>query len=500
MTHRTNGLAQSFAHVGVLPDLSFLRPLRATLADRSGRFVRLMMDEVGKPEDEALAADVLPLLAAIKWHEKHARRVLRERSLAGRPLWMIGQRHRVRRVPLGRVGIIATWNYPLQLLGVQLVQALVCGNRVMVKPSEHAPRTQHAFLELIRELLDDPRGDRLTWTEPTREAGRQMLADRDAGGFDHVIFTGSTGVGRAIAETLAPRLVPSTLELSGRDSALVLDDADPALAARGIWHAVALNAGQTCMAPRRALVHRDAYVRFVRALAPLVSSAPARRLINAEAAEHTFAAAVSGIEAGGRSLSGILERPSGDDGRTLRPLAIVDCPADAPLVAGDHFGPAIAVVCCDSLDEMLAIHHACPQHLATSVYSNNTRRARALASRLLAGVVTINDTLLPTGHPAGTLGGKGESGWGHTRGEEGLRALSRPVTVSTTSRRFRIPVGPPPPNQASRLRSLMGLLYVSGSDNSANATRTPSATTPASSDNTTIPAPSPTASRTDQPR
>ena len=184
--------------------------------------------------------------------------------MRGGAWWSIGQRHQVERVPLGRIGIIATWNYPVQLLGVQLVQALAAGNRVVVKPSERTPRTQALLLDLARRA-GLPEGT-LDVLPATRDAGAAMLQHAE---MDHLVFAGSTAVGRRIAEAAARRLLPSTLELSGRDTAFVLADADPALAARTIWSAVTMNAGQTCMAPRRVLVDSRVYERFLAALARL---------------------------------------------------------------------------------------------------------------------------------------------------------------------------------------------------------------------------------------
>ena len=430
----------------------WLRCFRERVARDTLRLAHLIRDEVGKPLDEAIAADVMALLAAIKWHQKHSGRLLRDRRAPGKPVWMLGISQRIARAPIGRVGIIATWNYPVQLLGVQLVQALCAGNRVVVKPSEHTPRTQAALLELAAEGLPD---GCLTWTRATREAGRDMLA---SGGLDHVVFTGSTNVGRMIASSLAEPLVPSTLELSGKDSAFVLEDADTTLAAKTIWQYVVMNSGQTCMAPRRALVHESVYAEFVRQIGLLGAGEAPRKLITRGAAHEAHRAAVEGVEAGGRPLSGVLEEPFGDDGRWMRPVAIADCPDDAPTVRGDHFGPVIALVPVKDLEHALRIHHTNGQHLATSVFTKSKSRVRAIAPRLGSSVVTHNDVVMPTGHPATPIGGRGHSGWGVSRGEEGLLAMPRPVNVASTGR-LRLPVGPTPPGQDARLTQMISMLY-----------------------------------------
>jgi acyl-CoA reductase-like NAD-dependent aldehyde dehydrogenase len=286
--------------------LRWARGFRAAVWGARERLIELVCAETHKPRHEALTGDLMPLLAACVWHERHARRLLSGRGVGGRPALFMGQRHRVERHPLGRVAIIATWNYPVQLLGIQLVQALVAGNRVVVKPSEHTPMTQGLLLELAAGAAGGLPEGVLTWTEATREAGPRLL---EAGAIDHLVFTGSTAVGRQVAAWAAEGLIPTTLELSGCDSALVLADADPALAAERIWAGITMNGGQTCMAPRRVLVDRAIYPAFVAAVSPLAAGAKARRLINAGAAAKAYALAKGAVEAGGRSVSGVLEEP-----------------------------------------------------------------------------------------------------------------------------------------------------------------------------------------------
>lgn len=444
--------------------LRWLRSFRLLLAVHADTLAQEIAAEVGKPFFEALTADIMPLLAACRWHERMAPRILRSSRLGGRALWQFGQRHVQHREPLGTIAIIATWNYPVQLLGIQVVQGLMAGNRVIVKPSENAPRVQSYLVALMHEAGLPTQ--MLSCVEPTREAGARLLRENAV---DHVVFTGSTSVGRAIAEWAAETLTPTTLELSGRDSAIVLDDADPALAASTIWHAVTMNAGQTCMAPRRALVHRDVYPAIVRELMPLAAAARPVRLISEAAAQATFNLAAQAITDGGRSASGVIEQPRGRD---MRPLAILDCDPATPLVDGDHFGPALAVVPVDSVDNAIAIHARCDQHLATSIFTRDPSRARALAATLRASHITINDCVLPTAHPGAALAGTGRSGWGITRGREGLLSMTRTVTISTTSPRVRPPTGAPSEKLVAQMSKLVRILYAGGRAPSRAPSRT----------------------------
>ena len=424
---------------------------RRLLVAHREQLYRLMEEETSKSRWEAMTGDFMPLLASCRWHERHARRLLRPRRLGGRPIWELGQRHAIHRRPRGHVAIIATWNYPTQLVGIQLIQALVAGNTVVVKPSENAPRTQRYLLRLA-VMAGLPEGT-LRWTEVTREAGHALLKDNT---FDHVIFTGSTTVGREIAKSLATSMTTSTLELSGRDSAFVLADADPKLAAKSIWTAVVMNGGQTCMAPRRILVEEPIYRAFLDALSAFAGSARPRTLISSAAAGHVFGLAKEAVECGARSLSGVIEQPAGP---RIRPLAIVDCPEDAGLVQGDHFGPVTAVVPVRDLAHAMRIHRQCDQHLAVSIYTRDARRVGVLKNDLIATTITINDTVIPTGHPAASIGGSGASGWGESRGREGLLAMTNPVHVTRTSRWLRPEVLNPSAKMEQWMDRLITWLY-----------------------------------------
>lgn len=436
--------------------LGWVREFRRLVAAHEGELRDLICRETHKTAWEALTADILPLLAACRWAERHAVRVLRPRRLRGGAFWQAAERHMVVREPLGDVAIIATWNYPVQLLGIQMLQALVAGNRVVVKPSEHAPATQERLLRLA-VAAGLPEGV-LGWVPATREAGRDLLAGRR---FDHVVFTGSTNVGRAVAAWAAETLTPTTLELSGRDSAIVLADADTDAAAQAIWYAATVNAGQTCMAPRRVLVERAAYEGLLRAMAPMAAAARPLRLISEAAAARAFGLAREAMAAGARSLSGVAEPPRG---AWLRPLAIVDCPAGCELVDGDHFGPVVAVVPVRDVDEAMEIQGRCGQHLAASVFTRRPRGsvARDLVTRLGASNVVFNDSVRPVAHPGVCLGGRGLSGWGVTRGEEGLLAMTRPVCIARTGRVLRMPWTTPPRRTAERIAAFARWWYGAG--------------------------------------
>ena len=407
---------------------AWLRKFESAVAFHALEMSHEISDEIGKPREEAYVTELMPLIAAIRWHRKRARNIVRTQRMGGRPWWMIGRSLQVSRVPLGRVLIIATWNYPVGLLGVQLLQALVAGNTVVVKPSERSPRSQAQLLN-IAQACGLPDGV-LNVLDASPQAGRDALEE---GGFDHVMFTGGTATGRAVAAHCAETLTSSTLELSGQDSAFVLEDANMMKAAKSIWMACTMNAGQTCMAPRRVFVERGCYRKFLEALAPYVAGAKPLQLIDHAAAQRCEDLARQAVASGGRSLSAVID---GARAGSLRPLAIVDCPVGANLVAGNYFGPVLAVVPVENFKQAIGFHGQHAHHLAASVFTSDTKRVTRdfeLSARLGVSVITLNDCVLPTAHPALAIAGFGQSGWGTSRGVEGLLQLSRAVATTTTA-------------------------------------------------------------------
>jgi acyl-CoA reductase-like NAD-dependent aldehyde dehydrogenase len=427
-----------------------VRALRRLLVRDVDRLAEVIAREVGKSAAEAIGGDVLGTADACRFLEREAASLLRPRRVPWRlrPSWMIGQSDVVHRRPRGVVGVIGTWNYPLYLNGVQVVQALVAGNAVLWKPSEVTP----AFGEMFHGLLLEAGfpGELVQRLPGTREMG-PALAEAP---LDHVVFTGSATVGRKLAARLGERLVSSTLELSGCDAMFVLDDADLPMAAKAAWFGATLNRGQTCIAVRRAFVPRSVYSPFCDLLRQLVDTSPLRLAIASQArqAEELIDDAVS---SGARLL---VDRPPGE-GADCRPAVVIDARPEMRLCREAAFAPLLAVLPVGDLDEALAMEARCPYALAASVFTRNPDAARQLAGRLRAGAVTINDVIVPTAHPATPFGGAGDSGWGVTQGAEGLLEMTVPQVVSARGGRFRphYDVGDPKKleNQGELLRGFL---------------------------------------------
>jgi acyl-CoA reductase-like NAD-dependent aldehyde dehydrogenase len=407
--------------------LAHVRALRHLLASSADRVLAVLAEEVGKSAGEALGGEIVPTADAFAWVEKHAARILHPRYVTSgdRPIWLMGQDDAVYRRPRGVVGIIGTWNYPLFLNGVQIVQALVAGNAVVWKPSEVVPRFASVWADLIAQA-GFPQGV-FTVLPATREMG-QVLAEAD---IDHVVFTGSAGVGRKLAARLGERLISSTLELSGCDAMFVLDDADLKFAARAAWFGVSLNRGQTCIAVRRVFVPAQLAETFCGHLRELAICAPVRLAMPAQVRQ-ARQLADDAIAAGASPIV-----PIQGDEESIAPVLLRGIRPEMALCREAAFSPILGVVPYESLEQALADEARCPFALAASVFTADPGRGEALAPRLRAGAVCINDVVAPTAHPATPFGGRGDSGWGVTQGAEGLLEMTVPQVVSVRGGTFR---------------------------------------------------------------
>jgi acyl-CoA reductase-like NAD-dependent aldehyde dehydrogenase len=413
--------------------LACVRRLRHELVEHADRLCLATTHDIGRSADEVLATDVVPTADALRFLERRAVRILRPRRVPGRdrPWWLFGERETVYRRPLGVVGVIGTWNYPILLNAVPIAQALAAGNAVLWKPSELTPTVGEAMHELFLAAGFPP--DLFARLPATREAGPQFL---DAN-LDHVLFTGSADVGRKVAVRCAERLIPTTLELSGCDALFVLADADPALAARAAWYGATLNLGQTCISVRRVFVHRSVHDAFVVALTPLAKGArtePLALLSQAAQAERLIGDAVRG----GARVLGTEEIPvAHDEPPRFRPTVLIGASPEMAVCREASFAPVVAVIPFDDESELAKLADQCSFGLGASVFTASPKRAFELAARLRVGSVAINDVIVGTAHPAVPFGGVRQSGWGVTRGEEGLLAMTVPQVVTVRRGKFR---------------------------------------------------------------
>lgn len=419
---RCRAAQRDWAAAPVARRLAVVREFRHLLVEHRDSLTAAVRADVRRDPAEVTATDLLPTASACKFLLTDAGALLRPRRVTGTPLWLWGCRDTLYRRPRGVVGLIETWNYPVFLTAVPLLQALVAGNGVLWKPSEQTPATAAVLADLFARAGVP---DGLVVQLPgTRDAGPRLAE----AAIDFVHFTGSETVGRTLAARLGERLIPSTLELSGVDAMIVRADADVPLAARTAWYGATLNAGQTCMATRRALVASGVYGDFVAALRPLVAAARPVTLQTAGQADRAERALAEAAEAGCE----VIRAPAAGPG--FRPAVVLGASPDTAVAADPLFAPVLAVTAAGP-DESAG--HNGRFGLTAAIFTGDPAAARARAGDLYAGCVVVNDVIVPTAHPGTPFGGRGASGWGVTQGADGLLGMTVPQVVSERRGTFR---------------------------------------------------------------
>lgn len=413
--------------------LRIVRRLRHLIAERGTSLAeRLTAAHPLRSEPaETLVTELLPLADACKFLERQAARLLRTKRYGarGRPAWLFGVASEVRRESHGVVLILGPSNYPLMLAGIQAVQALVAGNAVLLKPGRDSTVAATLLADLLGEAGLPP--GMLHVLDESPDAGQAAL---DAG-VDKVVLTGSAATGRAVLRTLAEHLTPATMELSGCDAVFVMNSADVAMVASAIAFGTRLNAGATCIAPRRIF----AWPGVADVLEAQLRAAFSRMLpmpVSPPAADAAVAWITDAVAQGATCVGGA--RPSGD---RLQPALVLGARPEMRLLREDVFAPVVSMVRVRDQDEALASAAACPYALGASIFGAPADAAR-LADRVNAGSVCINDLIVPTADPRLPFGGRGRSGFGLTRGGEGLLEMTRLKVVSRRAGSMRMHFDP----------------------------------------------------------
>ena len=412
------GASLTFQALSMSQRLAIVSRFRRLLAMRATSVARTLGDT--RPLADTLSAEVLPLLEAARFLERRAVALLASRRLgiSGRPLWLAGIDQVVTRVPYGAVLILGPSNFPIMLAGIQALQALVAGNAVAWKPGRGGYDAARAVALLLAEA-GLPIG--LLHVADESDATGKALVDA---GFDRIVLTGSAVTGRAVLARAAGDLTPCTVELSGADPMFILPGADLSLAARCLAYGLRLNGSATCIAPRRVIGSASSLAMIERALSGALTG---QRAVPVPA--HSIAAlralVVEAVGRGARML-GSLPEPAAD---AMTPVIIADAPHDLGLLSQDIFAPWFALVPVADLDGAAAAERAARYVLGASVFGP-TAAATALAARLPSGAVTVNDIIVPTADPRLGFGGGRDSGFGTTRGPEGLLEMTRLRTIS----------------------------------------------------------------------
>ncbi|WP_166848035.1 aldehyde dehydrogenase family protein [Isoptericola sp. BMS4] len=333
--------------------------------------------------------------------------------------------------PVGVVGAIGPWNWPLMIGIWQIAPSLRMGNTVVVKPSEHTPLSVLAMVAVLNDVLPD---GVLTAVSGEREVGAGLAAHPDV---DKIMFTGSTATGRKIIESSAGNLARLTLELGGNDAGIVLPDADPQAIAQDLFWGAFINTGQTCAALKRLYVHDSIHDDVVAALAEIAEATPMGRgldedsvlgpLQNAQQYDIVRRLVDDAKARGGRVVTG--GEPAPELGELFyRTTIVTDVTDGVPLVDSEQFGPALPVIRYTDVDDAVASANRLDAGLGASVWSSDRDEARRVAARLEAGTVWINQH--GGLHPMVPFGGVKGSGYGLEFGVEGLKSVAVPQVIS----------------------------------------------------------------------
>ena len=379
-------------------------------------------------------ADLMVLRATIADALRHLARWSRPQRVRT-PLYLLPARGWVQRQPVGVVGVISPWNYPLQLSLGPTASALAAGNRVMLKPSELTPRTSALLAACVaRDFAADEfcvvNGDVALATAFSRLP------------FDHLFFTGSTSVGRQVAAAAAANLTPTTLELGGKSPCILDASCRVEDAAAKIAHGKLLNAGQTCIAPDYVLLPRTMEAAFVEAftqaanrLFPRFEGNPDYAALVSERHAARLEALVADAQARGARVHAVAPPPSGDSGtRQVVPRLVLGATPDMALMQQEIFGPVLPIVLCESTAEAIAFINARPRPLALYWFGDDTAQRNAVLRGTVSGGVTVNDTLMHIAHEGLPFGGVGESGWGASHGEAGFLRFTHEKAVFAQSK------------------------------------------------------------------
>jgi succinate-semialdehyde dehydrogenase/glutarate-semialdehyde dehydrogenase len=411
-----------------------LKKVRGALVARADDLAEAIFKDGGKVRVDAMATEIVPAAMAISYYLRKAPAFLKPRRCGTGNIAVAHKRSRIVRQPHGVVGIISPWNYPLSIPFSEVVKALLAGNTVVLKT---ATETQLVGRKLEALFLSAglPEGVFHFLNLPGREAGEALLG----GGVDKLFFTGSVASGKILMAKAAETLTPLVLELGGKDPMIVCEDADVELAAGGAAWAGLSNAGQSCGAVERVYVHEDVYEAFLASLKKRIERLRVgldtdfgvdMGCLTTDRQVRTVQDHVAEALTKGATIFAKSQAPSDERLRRFLPaMVLTNVTHGMRLMREETFGPVIAVMKVRDEDEAVALANDSLYGLTASVWSRNHRRARDLARRLRAGVVTVNDHMVSHGLPETPWGGFKESGIGRTHGREGFDEMTQPQAV-----------------------------------------------------------------------
>src|SRR5437899_1848941 len=391
--------------------------------DNADQVVATIVSETGKTHEDATFAEISYAGHAFGFWAREAEGYLADEHVSSSQLLVKGKRRILRYRPLGLIGVIGPWNYPLTNSFGDCIPALAAGNSVILKPSEITPLTS---LLLAEAMLECGLPENVLQIAPGRGETGSALVEQ----VDMIMFTGSTRTGRKVAEAAARRLIPASLELGGKDPMIVLSDADLERAANFATYYSMQNAGQTCISIERAYVEEPVYEEFVAKVSDKVRALRVGKpqgYGTVEVGAITFPPQLDtikdhvtdAIQKGARVLTGGQQVPGA--GRFFEPTVLVDVDHSMKIMTEETFGPTLPIMKVRDAEEAVRLANDTPYGLAASVFSRDTRRGEEIARRIDSGAATVNDAMINYAALELPMGGAKASGLGSRHGAGGIR-------------------------------------------------------------------------------
>ncbi|MDE1331434.1 coniferyl aldehyde dehydrogenase [Vibrio aestuarianus] len=405
----------------------WLITLKKALIHEQQALTQALSDDYGYRSDfDSTICDLLPAVSHINYTLKHLKSWLKP-SPRHNGLLLFPSKVKVHYQPLGVVGVIVPWNFPIVLSVAPIVTALAAGNRVMVKLSEYTPQTNQVLARIfsvVEEAITTVQGD------------ANVAAKFSALAFDHLLFTGSTPVGKLVAQAAAKNLTPVTLELGGKSPVIIADDADLKRSVDNIMLGKAVNAGQICVAPDYVLVPQakvsaftELYLKRFKKNFTLKSGVfDTSHIINQTQFER-LQSYLEDAERKGANIHPLQNTSDSSIGRQFLPHLITQVDESMLVTQQEIFGPILPVIGYQTLDDAIAYVNARPRPLALYLMTNDNLAVQLITTNTHSGGVAVNDTLLHVAADDAPFGGIGESGIGHYHGIEGFKVFSHAKTV-----------------------------------------------------------------------
>jgi acyl-CoA reductase-like NAD-dependent aldehyde dehydrogenase len=425
---RARAAQSAWCRVPIEKRCSQLRVLRDCMMASRDALADAVVGESGKPRVEALFADLFVALDTAEYFSKHGARLLRPERVPHHSSAGKAKSGRLFYDPVGVIGIISSWNYPLAIPLGQIVPGLAAGNAVVLKTSDFTPQCG----ALVEKLFADAGFPRnlVTVIQGGGDVGQALIEAAP----DKIMFTGSVATGRRVAEACAKKLIPSVLELGGKDAMLVLADANVDVAASAAVWGSYTNCGQACLSVERLFVERPIEEKFLMLCVEKTKKlrlGPGRDpatdvgpLIRPQHVQRMSDLVNDAVARGARVLCGGKPRP--DLGANFfAPTVMAGVNRSMKLFEEETFGPILAVQSVEDAEEAVLRANDSTFALAASVWTSDGKRGQAIAARLRAGAVMVNDAISYFGIAEAPHGGCGASGWGRTHGTAGLLEMVR---------------------------------------------------------------------------